>query len=73
MQIASIAFVFIQVLAVFGLERRDPVVLTAERIYKELVDQSPFIVQRTTTISWTQSASITVAQPTTAPTPSVAY
>jgi len=35
------------------LERRAPVVLTAERVYKELTNQAPFIIQKTTTVVWT--------------------
>ncbi|RDB27360.1 hypothetical protein Hypma_004467 [Hypsizygus marmoreus] len=33
-------------------------VLTVKRIYHTIIDKSPFLVDRTTTIVWTQSPSI---------------
>ncbi|GLB41429.1 hypothetical protein LshimejAT787_1000290 [Lyophyllum shimeji] len=33
-------------------------VLTAERVFHTLVDQSPYLVDRTATVVWTQSPSI---------------
>ncbi|KAF8076631.1 hypothetical protein FPV67DRAFT_1664888 [Lyophyllum atratum] len=34
-------------------------VLTAQRVYHTVVDTSPFLVDRTTVVVWTQSPSIT--------------
>ncbi|KAF9461178.1 hypothetical protein BDZ94DRAFT_1310898 [Collybia nuda] len=45
-------------LAAVALEKRGAEVLTAERIYHTVIDESPFLVDRTTTIVWTQSPSI---------------
>ncbi|KAJ3510609.1 hypothetical protein NLJ89_g4581 [Agrocybe chaxingu] len=73
MQFKAIVIVAIQALAVVALERRAPAVVTAERVYHTVIRQSPFLVDRTSTVVWTQSASITEAQPSTAPTPTVAY
>ncbi|KDR80954.1 hypothetical protein GALMADRAFT_1116816 [Galerina marginata CBS 339.88] len=73
LKLTPILFAVGQIVAVIALEARDAPVLTAERIYHTVVDQSPFLVEATTTITWTQSASITDSQPTTAPTASVAF
>ncbi|KAF8999335.1 hypothetical protein BDQ17DRAFT_1361203 [Cyathus striatus] len=40
-------------------------VLTAEKIYHVVVDQSPYLVESTSTITWTQSSSIYSPVPTT--------
>ncbi|KAF8984253.1 hypothetical protein BDQ17DRAFT_1377580 [Cyathus striatus] len=42
-------------------------VLTAEKIYHVVVDQSPYLVESTSTITWTQSSSIYSPVPTTIP------
>ncbi|KAF8075355.1 hypothetical protein FPV67DRAFT_629929 [Lyophyllum atratum] len=34
-------------------------VLTAERVYHTVIDESPFLVDRTTVVVWTQSPSVT--------------
>ncbi|KAF8880223.1 hypothetical protein CPB84DRAFT_1792725 [Gymnopilus junonius] len=47
-----------------------PKVLTAERIYNTLVDYSPYMIQKTTTIIWTQTQSSTASQAPVTPTPS---
>ncbi|KAJ6623647.1 hypothetical protein B0H10DRAFT_2213333 [Mycena sp. CBHHK59/15] len=41
-----------------------PPVFTATRVFNTLTDVAPYIVKATTTITWTQSPSTTVAQPT---------
>ncbi|KAJ3508234.1 hypothetical protein NLJ89_g5869 [Agrocybe chaxingu] len=48
-------------------------VLTVERIFHTIVSQSPFLVDETTTVSWTQSASLSTTEPTAAPTPTIDY
>ncbi|PPQ86147.1 hypothetical protein CVT25_003097 [Psilocybe cyanescens] len=74
MQLKYIIMTFAQLFAVVAIERRaDPTVLTAKRVYHTVIDQSPFLVERTSTVVWTQSSSITEAQPTSAPTPTIGY
>ncbi|RDB26966.1 hypothetical protein Hypma_005137 [Hypsizygus marmoreus] len=47
-------------------------VVTVERVYHTIIDQSPFLVDRTTTIVWTQGPSIVDTEtPTATPTASV--
>ncbi|KAF8955417.1 hypothetical protein BDZ97DRAFT_1825188 [Flammula alnicola] len=48
-----------------------PSVFTAERVFHTTIDQSPFIVDRTTTVVWTESATISALSSTTAPTATV--
>ncbi|KAF8798630.1 hypothetical protein BYT27DRAFT_6897286 [Phlegmacium glaucopus] len=71
MQLKSIFFTIAQVLVVLALVPRDEPVLTAERIYHTIIDQSPFLVERTTQVVWTQSPSITQTLPTDTPVPVV--
>ncbi|KAF9444258.1 hypothetical protein P691DRAFT_807676 [Macrolepiota fuliginosa MF-IS2] len=40
-----------------------PAVITATRVVHAVVDQSPFLVESTSTIVWTQSPSVTNSQP----------
>ncbi|RXW16492.1 hypothetical protein EST38_g9360 [Candolleomyces aberdarensis] len=43
-------------------------VLTATRVFHTVIRESPFLVDRTTTVVWTQGASVTEeAQPTAIP------
>ncbi|KAJ7107915.1 hypothetical protein C8R44DRAFT_885305 [Mycena epipterygia] len=42
----------------------DMPVFTATRVYKTTTDVPPYIITRTTTMTWTQSSSTTVAFPT---------
>ncbi|KAJ7108219.1 hypothetical protein C8R44DRAFT_884986 [Mycena epipterygia] len=39
-------------------------VFTVTRVYKTITDVAPYIVTATTTMTWTQSPSTTVANPT---------
>ncbi|KDR80948.1 hypothetical protein GALMADRAFT_1116675 [Galerina marginata CBS 339.88] len=75
MQFQPFAFVLFYVLSVAATVQRDlptPSVLTAEKIYHTLIDKSPFLVDRTTTIVWTQSAISTQSRAAVSPTPSIA-
>ncbi|KAF8159249.1 hypothetical protein B0H34DRAFT_796530 [Crassisporium funariophilum] len=72
MQVKAILFAFTQALAALALERRDPpTVLTAKRVYHTIIEQSPFLVEATSTVVWTQSPSITEALPTDIPVPTI--
>ncbi|KAF8959651.1 hypothetical protein BDZ97DRAFT_1837267 [Flammula alnicola] len=74
MQFKSILFVVCQVIAVMALERGGAPVFTAKKVYHTIIDQSPYLVDRTTTIVWTESASISGSSlPTAAPTPTIVY
>ncbi|TFK34059.1 hypothetical protein BDQ12DRAFT_727245 [Crucibulum laeve] len=55
-------------LASAALEERAATVLTVQKVYHTVIDQSPFLVDRTSTIVWTQSPSITTPEPTVTPT-----
>ncbi|KAF8076153.1 hypothetical protein FPV67DRAFT_400248 [Lyophyllum atratum] len=46
---------------------QDANVITAERIYHTIIPESPYLVDRTTTVVWTQGPSISDTE-TTAPT-----
>jgi hypothetical protein len=60
-----------QVAATFAAQGQ---VLQQEKIYHTVISQSPFLVERTTTVTWTEGTTITdTSLPTAAPTPSVAY
>ncbi|PPQ97993.1 hypothetical protein CVT26_003055 [Gymnopilus dilepis] len=48
----------------------EPVTVTAKKVYNTLIDHSPFMVQRTTTVVWTQTPSSTSSQAQVSPTPS---
>ncbi|KAJ6571031.1 hypothetical protein DFH09DRAFT_1313041 [Mycena vulgaris] len=41
-----------------------PLVFTATREFKSLTDVAPYIVTATTTLTWTQSPSTIIAEPT---------
>ncbi|KAF5316702.1 hypothetical protein D9619_006807 [Psilocybe cf. subviscida] len=73
MQLKSLFVVAaVQVAAAFAAAEGQ--VLEQEKIYHAVISQSPFLVEMTTTITWTEGASITdTSLPTAAPTPSVAY
>ncbi|KAF9528970.1 hypothetical protein CPB83DRAFT_893933 [Crepidotus variabilis] len=74
MKLNYILFVASQCLLTFALERRqDRKVFTATKVVHALVSQSPFFVDSTTTVVWTQSPSITEPEPTTAPSPTIDY
>ncbi|KAF8951822.1 hypothetical protein BDZ97DRAFT_2084112 [Flammula alnicola] len=74
MQFKSILFVVCPVITVMALERRAAAVFTAEKVYHTVIDQSPYLVDRTTTVIWTESASIRDSSlPTVAPTPTIVY
>ncbi|KAH9474393.1 hypothetical protein JR316_0012851 [Psilocybe cubensis] len=68
MQLKHILLFLTPLVTVYAAE---PTVLTAKRVYHTVIDQSPFLVERTSTVVWTQSPSITEAQPTTPPTPTL--
>ncbi|KAF9483025.1 hypothetical protein BDN70DRAFT_874271 [Pholiota conissans] len=73
MQVKSIIFFASQVVGIMALERRDNV-FTALKVYHSIVDQSPYIVQATQTVVWTEGPSIIdTSLPTTAPTPTIGY
>ncbi|KAJ7064304.1 hypothetical protein C8F01DRAFT_1130925 [Mycena amicta] len=42
----------------------DPPVFTATRVYQTITDVPPYIITQTTTFTWTQSPSTTIANPT---------
>ncbi|KAJ3513764.1 hypothetical protein NLJ89_g2767 [Agrocybe chaxingu] len=76
MQFKTLAFAALQVLAVVALDVRadpdpTPEVLTAKRVVHTLIQQSPFLVESTTTVTWTQSASISPTEPVASPTPTI--
>ncbi|RXW19651.1 hypothetical protein EST38_g6208 [Candolleomyces aberdarensis] len=54
------------VLASFTTQTFAAEVLTAPRVFHTVIQQSPYLVERTTTVTWTQSTTITE---TAAPTP----
>ncbi|KAJ7102019.1 hypothetical protein C8R44DRAFT_887798 [Mycena epipterygia] len=39
-------------------------VFTATRVYETIMDVTPYIISATTTMTWTQSPSTTIANPT---------
>ncbi|KAL0954401.1 hypothetical protein HGRIS_003385 [Hohenbuehelia grisea] len=50
--------------AVASLEQRAEAaapVLTAKRVFQTVIDESPFIVKKTTTITWIQSPSVSAS------------
>ncbi|TFK34035.1 hypothetical protein BDQ12DRAFT_690292 [Crucibulum laeve] len=55
-------------LASAALEQRDATILTVEKVYHTIIDQPPFLADRTSTIIWTQSTSIIEPEPTVTPT-----
>ncbi|KAJ7604706.1 hypothetical protein DFH06DRAFT_1474649 [Mycena polygramma] len=57
--LSTAAFLFVGVTAA-----ADHPVFTATRVYNTLTDVAPFIIQKTTTFTFTASPSTTVAQPT---------
>ncbi|KAJ3514731.1 hypothetical protein NLJ89_g2202 [Agrocybe chaxingu] len=65
----SLAAVTTQVLAVLAAGN----VLSVEKVFHTIVNQSPFLVERTTTVTWTQSASLISSEPTSPPTPTINY
>ncbi|KAF9563578.1 hypothetical protein CPC08DRAFT_816502 [Agrocybe pediades] len=73
MQFKSVLCALSLVVAAIAQDKTTPTVLTAERVFQTIIDQSPFMVMTTTTTTWTQSPSITEAEPTTPPTPTIAY
>ncbi|KAF9483006.1 hypothetical protein BDN70DRAFT_990649 [Pholiota conissans] len=74
MQLTTIVLVAAQAIAIMALENRALPVHTADRIYHTIIDQSPFLVERTSTITWTESTSIIdTSLPTEAPTPTISY
>ncbi|KAF9485556.1 hypothetical protein BDN70DRAFT_988760 [Pholiota conissans] len=77
MQLKTIVFAAVQIAAVFAadpLERRDNTVHTALKVYHTIINESPFLVDRTSTVIWTEGASISdTSLPTSAPTPTIGY
>ncbi|KIJ96003.1 hypothetical protein K443DRAFT_107886, partial [Laccaria amethystina LaAM-08-1] len=51
----SILIAFAHFLAIAAIEPRQakPTVFTAEKIYHEIIDQPPYLVEMTSTITWT--------------------
>ncbi|KAJ7664848.1 hypothetical protein B0H17DRAFT_1336616 [Mycena rosella] len=47
-----------------GVAAQHPPVFTATRVFNTLTDVAPFIVKGTTTVTWTQSPSTVLVQPT---------
>ncbi|KAF9038523.1 hypothetical protein BJ165DRAFT_1531610 [Panaeolus papilionaceus] len=70
MQFKLVILALAQAVAVIAQE---PVILTAEQIFASVVDHEPFLIEVTTTTTWTQSPSITEPQPTVPPTPTILY
>ncbi|PPQ94069.1 hypothetical protein CVT25_009738 [Psilocybe cyanescens] len=70
MQFVYIIFVLAQIVTIMALAPRDSGVVTAERVYHTMITQSPYMVDETSTTTWTQSPSITDSQATVAPTSS---
>ncbi|KAJ7458607.1 hypothetical protein FB451DRAFT_1406360 [Mycena latifolia] len=50
--------------ATAAVPKEGPPVFTATRVFKTLTDIPPFIVTATTTMTWTQSPSTIIAEPT---------
>ncbi|KAF8194696.1 hypothetical protein BJ912DRAFT_179632 [Pholiota molesta] len=73
MNLKSVILVASQVVAIMAMERRANV-FTAEKVYNTIIDQSPYLVQATSTVTWTEGASIIdTSLPTTIPTPTIGY
>ncbi|KAF8169541.1 hypothetical protein BJ912DRAFT_999536 [Pholiota molesta] len=76
MQFKVLIFLATQIVAILALMGRDDSAHTriAKKIYHTVIDESPYLVDRTSTVVWTESASITdTTLPTTAPTPTIGY
>ncbi|KAF8188022.1 hypothetical protein BJ912DRAFT_968945 [Pholiota molesta] len=76
MQFKVLIFLSTQIVAILASVGRDNSVHTriAKKIYHTVINESPFLVDRTSTVAWTESASITdTSLPTTAPTPTIGY
>ncbi|RXW24333.1 hypothetical protein EST38_g1522 [Candolleomyces aberdarensis] len=68
MQFKFTFIAFAGVLAFFTTQAFAAEVLTAPRVYHTVIKQSPYLVERTTTVTWTQSTTITeTATPTPIP------
>ncbi|KAJ7744784.1 hypothetical protein DFH07DRAFT_834283 [Mycena maculata] len=50
--------------AAFSASQKNMPVFTATRVFQTLTDVAPYIVTATTTVTWTQSPSTSVANPT---------
>ncbi|KAJ3499977.1 hypothetical protein NLJ89_g9991 [Agrocybe chaxingu] len=80
MQLKSLIFVALNVLAVVALDLRarqeeppaDLPVFTGKRVFHTIIDKSPFLIESTTTFTWTQSASISATESVVSPTPTAA-
>ncbi|KAF9477938.1 hypothetical protein BDN70DRAFT_933783 [Pholiota conissans] len=79
MQLKVIVFAAIQIVAVLAnpvevVERQDLPIHTATRVFHTIVHKSPFLVDKTSTIVWTESSSITdTPVSTAAPSPTIGY
>ncbi|RDB27745.1 hypothetical protein Hypma_003192 [Hypsizygus marmoreus] len=51
----TVFFVGVIVTAMASPARRDAPTLTIERVYHTIIDESPYLVDRTTTVVWTQT------------------
>ncbi|KAJ6626138.1 hypothetical protein B0H10DRAFT_1999180 [Mycena sp. CBHHK59/15] len=58
------ALVSVHAAAIIRQDSPSPPVFTATRVYQTLTDVPPYIVTATTTMTWTQSPSTTIANPT---------
>ncbi|PPQ63127.1 hypothetical protein CVT24_005838 [Panaeolus cyanescens] len=70
MQLKLVLLALAQAVAILA---QGPVVLTAEQIFATVVDYEPFLIEVTTTTTWTQSPSISEPEPTVPPTPTIFY
>ncbi|KAF8169799.1 hypothetical protein BJ912DRAFT_998699 [Pholiota molesta] len=75
MQLNVLVFFVTQIVAILALAGRDNSAHTrmAKKIYHTVIDESPYLVDRTSTVFWTESESITTSLPTAAPTPTIGY
>ncbi|KAJ3509350.1 hypothetical protein NLJ89_g5268 [Agrocybe chaxingu] len=68
MQFKTLAFAAVNILAVVALDLRQepkPRTFTGTKVFHTIISQSPFLVERTTTFTWTQGTSISAtATPT---------
>ncbi|KAH9477712.1 hypothetical protein JR316_0009938 [Psilocybe cubensis] len=53
MKTAYIIFTLLQALASNALAPREPDTVTAERVYHTMITEAPYMVDMTTTVTWT--------------------